>query len=99
MKNKIIIASAAIISVALCLFWFVLPVRKGRELYKSYLQDKLGEQPTIVAEDYHFYFDIRNRGLMGVTWSIDAGSYGSYQFCTIGSTMSIDGETYTMKKR
>lgn len=99
MKKKIIIAVAAIAIVALCIFWFVLPVSKGRELYKSYLQDKFGCEPTIVTEDYHFYFDIRNHGYMGVTWNVDAGSYGSYQFTTIGSIMAIDGETYTMKKR
>lgn len=99
MKKKLIIASASLITIALCFFWFILPVRIGRELYKYYLNDKFGEQPTIVSEDYHFYFDIRNRGQMGVTWNVDAGTYGSYQFTTIGRIMSIDGETYTIKKR
>ena len=58
MKKKIIIAVAAIAIVALCIFWFVLPVSKGRELYKSYLQDKFGSEPTIVTEDYHFYLSL-----------------------------------------
>ena len=99
MRKIIIIAVTAITIIALCLFWFVLPVLKGRELYMSYLHDKFGTAPTILTEDYHFYLDIRNHGYMGVTWNVDAGTYGSYQFTTIGSIMAIDGEAYTMKKR
>lgn len=99
MKKKITIAAGTLFVAFLCVFWFLLPVMKGRELYKSYLQDKFSEVPTIVCEEYHYHLGLRNHGYMGIVWDVDAGSYGKYHFYSIAGTLSVDGETYTMKKR